>query len=367
MNRTNKFIRSLFFCSAVFYASVQTAYAVTDNYSYIGGQQSWTVPVTVSSITVDVQGAQGSDNLYAGGSVGAIGGNGGRVQATVAVTSGTTIYIYVGGRAGYNGGGPATGYVIAGGGASDIRIGGTTLTDRKVVAGGGGGSGAYYGLGLQGGAGGDTTGGTYTNSGGGGTQSAGGGGPTSGSWGQGATGTGDGTCGWGGSGGGGYYGGGSGYYNCYYSGSGGGGGGSSWTDSGIVSGVTHTQGYRAGDGLISITYSLSAPSAPTLSSPSNGATNVAISSSLSWSDSSGATSYNLQVATDSGFSNKIYDLTGIVPASYLVSLVINTTYYWRVSATNAAGTSSWTSAWSFTTSTVKIQFEGVKMEGVKVD
>ena len=42
---------------------------------------------------------------------------------------------------GFNGGGSADGSGgFGGGGASDIRIGGTALTDRVLVAGGGGGA-----------------------------------------------------------------------------------------------------------------------------------------------------------------------------------------------------------------------------------
>ena len=43
------------------------------------------------------------------------------------------------------------------------------------------------------------------------------------------------------------------------------------------------------------------PAAPTLSSPTNGATGVSTSPTLTWNTSSGATSYRLQVSTSSAF------------------------------------------------------------------
>lgn len=92
------------------------------------------------------------------------------------------------------------------------------------------------------------------------------------------------------------------------------------------------------------------PSAPTLASPSNGATGVSTSAALSWNSSSGATSYRLQVSTNSSFTSLVYDQSGITSTSRQVSGLANSTlYYWRVNATNAGGTSDWSSVWGFTT------------------
>jgi hypothetical protein len=92
------------------------------------------------------------------------------------------------------------------------------------------------------------------------------------------------------------------------------------------------------------------PPPPTLVSPSNGATGVSTSPTLSWNTSSGATSYNLQVSYYANFYWSVVNLTGITATSYAVSgLSYNTTYYWRVSATNSSGTSDWPTAWSFVT------------------
>ncbi len=92
------------------------------------------------------------------------------------------------------------------------------------------------------------------------------------------------------------------------------------------------------------------PTAPTLVAPSDGATGVATNPTLSWNASTGATSYRLQVSTSSTFSTTVYDRSGITGTSQQVAgLANNTLYYWRVNATNAGGTSSYSSTWSFTT------------------
>ncbi|MDI6787839.1 MAG: fibronectin type III domain-containing protein, partial [Planctomycetota bacterium] len=225
-------------------------------FDYTGSQQTWIVPAGVTSIQVDVRGAQGTFN----------GGNGARVQTTLSVTPGETLYIYIGGRSvnyigGYNGGGSTGGGLGGGGGggASDIRQQGTTPT-RIVIAGGGGGygfGGAVGGAGGQNGTAGDNgTGGV--GGGGGGTQSAGGsGGNGGGSGSSGADGSlhiggtgGHGSAGAGGGGGGGYYGGGGGGGTSSGT-NGGGGGGSSYS---AGTGTTYTTGYQSGNGQIIITY-----------------------------------------------------------------------------------------------------------------
>lgn len=92
------------------------------------------------------------------------------------------------------------------------------------------------------------------------------------------------------------------------------------------------------------------PAVPTLSAPANGATGVSTSPSLCWSASSGATSYQVQVSLLSNFSTTVISQTGITDTSYSASnLDVDTTYYWRVNATNSGGTSSWSTVRNFKT------------------
>jgi hypothetical protein len=246
------------------------AQLTTQTFNFTGAVQTFVVPPCVDSIAFICRGAEGGGNS----SIGAGGGLGGYVQGTIPVVPGQTLYIYVGGMGsyvgtpGYNGGGlgangsqanPGSG----GGGASDIRLNGTTLNDRIVVAGGGGG-GTENGGNAPGGPGGGLIGGsgingpnpwgcTPLNAATGGTQSAGGFGGTSVSCAWNGT---DGTFGIGGDaypvyrtsgGGGGWYGGGGAHNGC------GGGGGSSYTAPTVTS-VIHQQGIHNGDGVIVLQY-----------------------------------------------------------------------------------------------------------------
>ena len=94
------------------------------------------------------------------------------------------------------------------------------------------------------------------------------------------------------------------------------------------------------------------PAAPVLSTPSNGATGIAVNATLTWNASTGATSYRVQVSTDSGFAATVRDSSNIVTSSYVASgLAATTTYYWHVSATNSGGTSAYSTIWKFTTGT----------------
>ncbi len=93
-----------------------------------------------------------------------------------------------------------------------------------------------------------------------------------------------------------------------------------------------------------------APAVPVLSSPAANATNQSLTPTLSWAASTGASSYNLQVSTSSTFATTLVDLNGLTATSRaLTGLSNSTVYYWRVSATNTAGTSAWSAARSFTT------------------
>ncbi len=232
---------------------------------YTGAQQTYVVPSLATSLDVTLEGAQGGTDQNTSTNYG------GKLTATLAVTGGDTLYVYVGGQpadtsGGFNGGGAGDSGGFGGGGATDIRRGGSALSDRILVAGGGGGAGYWtaYSMEIVGGAGGDLTGGNgyrvpdyATNPGGqGGTQSASGTGTcvslgnttVSGALGVGGTTVGM-NCGCQGYGGGGGYYGGAASGNCR-----GGGGGSGYaaaiTD--ITNVVFTTGGAAPGNGHVHI-------------------------------------------------------------------------------------------------------------------
>ena len=92
------------------------------------------------------------------------------------------------------------------------------------------------------------------------------------------------------------------------------------------------------------------PTTPTLSSPIDASSSIAVIPNLNWNSSNGATSYTLQVSANSSFSTLVYNQNGLTNSTQQVSsLNPLTIYYWRVSATNTAGTSGWSAIWSFTT------------------
>ena len=94
------------------------------------------------------------------------------------------------------------------------------------------------------------------------------------------------------------------------------------------------------------------PAAPVLIAPLNGALLVATNPLLDWDSSTYAESYGIQVSTDSLFTSTVYDSSNIPITEFQIpnnGLNINTTYYWRVNASNEGGTSPWSNIFHFTT------------------
>jgi len=290
-------MKKLYTALSLIFATPFTQAQTVTTYDYTGGLQTFTVPAGITSLDVEVIGAQGGNAVgdavgWTNGPVNIDGALGGRVTCTIVVSPGEVLNIYVGGQGampagGYNGGGSAavcagTEVISAGGGGgSDIRQGGVALANRTVVSGGGGGAAGSAsmsyavipGTGAGGGLSGQNS--AVPSSGPctpglGGTAAAGGNGGNNSCWcgladiaGAGSLGAGGtsvcapsglcccsctGTgCTTGGGGGGGYYGGGAGI--CFA----GGGGGSSYTTPSATS-VIHTQGFQTGNGQVIVTY-----------------------------------------------------------------------------------------------------------------
>jgi len=93
------------------------------------------------------------------------------------------------------------------------------------------------------------------------------------------------------------------------------------------------------------------PSVPVLSSPADGTTGVSILPRLEWQESVEATAYGLQLSLNPDFTPLVINKVTITSLYYDANpaLSYDTTYYWRVNASNAEGTSEWSSPRSFTT------------------
>ena len=88
-------------------------------------------------------------------------------------------------------------------------------------------------------------------------------------------------------------------------------------------------------------------------SPANGATDVATNAALTWGTVTGATSYNLVLASDSAFTKVIDSKTGLTVNVYspATAFTAGTTYFWKVQAVSGTNTSNWVAS-AFTTAQV---------------
>ncbi len=112
----------------------------------------------------------------------------------------------------------------------------------------------------------------------------------------------------------------------------------------------NTDGTSAWSDVWSFTTVPPATAAPTLTSPTNSATDQPLSLSMTWNAVSGASTYRVQLSANSDFGGTVVDDSTLTSAAKDVGpLSASTTYYWRVNAKNAGGTSTWSDVWSFTT------------------
>jgi hypothetical protein len=282
----------------------------TVTFNYTGGTQNWTVPPCVTSVAVTIAGAKGG---------GAGGGNGAILTGNLTVTPGQVLQIRVGGAGsifagGYNGGGNGFAGITGsggGGGASDIRTTPYNLANRIVVAGGGGGYGGGSdhangantncpnGANGANGYGNGGVGATTTAGGAGGVAWGGGTNGSAGTLGNGGNGGSDNTYGGPGGGGGGglYGGGGGGGDNCCTGANGGGGGGSG--SSLRPTGFT-CSGTNAGNGYVTITYTVPNATFTSTSSTICHGTNFTLTGNVTATGAWIVTLSNGQTATGTG-------------------------------------------------------------------
>jgi len=93
-----------------------------------------------------------------------------------------------------------------------------------------------------------------------------------------------------------------------------------------------------------------APAMVVLGSPADQVSSVATTPTLKWNRAERAVDYQLQLSSASDFSVITLDST-LTDTSFVVDKTLenDTSYYWRVKASNEGGESEWSDAWRFTT------------------
>ena len=91
------------------------------------------------------------------------------------------------------------------------------------------------------------------------------------------------------------------------------------------------------------------PAIPVLSSPTYGSIIGTDTPTLKWLPVGGATSYTVRIATDSEFTDLVIEQSDITTTQYAVpsGKLKDKIYYWKVNASNSAGTGAWSNTWAF--------------------
>lgn len=128
--------------------------------------------------------------------------------------------------------------------------------------------------------------------------------------------------------------------------------------SGLVGNGLHTIGVAgaSSDGsshevAVTVGVSSEVPEQVALSQPFDGASDIPISPTFFWKETGGVNAWRLQVSTSASPSGVIHDAPDIEISSYQLPIFLdsNSSYYWRVQASNYCGDGAWSGWWSFTT------------------
>lgn len=88
---------------------------------------------------------------------------------------------------------------------------------------------------------------------------------------------------------------------------------------------------------VTLALTATVPATPLPASPANGATAVPLSTVLTWSAAAGATTYHVVLDDDPSLTTPLLDTTVSGTSVPVTGLAIDTTYSWRVTATNLCG------------------------------
>ncbi len=110
-------------------------------------------------------------------------------------------------------------------------------------------------------------------------------------------------------------------------------------------------GYEIDGIAIAASFSaISAPPCPALFSPASGTSNASVRPTLVWHTAGGGSSYHVQVSASGLFAHIVQEDSSCTDTSFTPGeLACGATYYWRVKAMNAGGSSVWSEGWNVTT------------------
>lgn len=105
------------------------------------------------------------------------------------------------------------------------------------------------------------------------------------------------------------------------------------------------------ESLMSTVVTVNPSAVPTLALPEDNSANISDTLNLVWNYADLASTYRLQISTDSTFNSNIIIDQDLIADTFKTITGLNgqTKYFWRVSSSNAGGTSDFSSAFNFTT------------------
>jgi len=128
------------------------------------------------------------------------------------------------------------------------------------------------------------------------------------------------------------------------------------TTTGVAAGsyiitVTGTSGALVHSQQVTLNVFSGTPGTPTLTGPANGSTTATLSPTFTWAAVAGAATYEIQVATDAGFSNIVASATGLTTPTFTPAspLGVTTQHFWRVRAVSPCGNGQYSATFNFTT------------------
>jgi len=134
-------------------------------------------------------------------------------------------------------------------------------------------------------------------------------------------------------------------------------------------GIPQSEGYLTTNPMLYLHYpnpirGTAVPSAPMLVFPYDDSTYASAFFVFEWSEPVGVAHYEIQVATDVGFSNIVDSNSNVDHKEYInINGLLPDDYFWRVRSVGYYGTSAWSSTFNFTVTYIGIQGHVYEQDG----